>query len=166
MTHRFTDSDGHDWEVKVTIGSLRRAIDIAGIDLLNLFGKEGEEGGTPPIVQFFQDFDALGRAVFAVVKPEADQRGIGLDSFLELLSGDVIEQARKSLLDSCVDFFPSPAQRRAFRTIVEEVSRAFRNAMEEAERQINPDAIRASLAAAAVSQESGGMSTSSLAASE
>lgn len=166
MLHRFSDINGNEWTVKVTVGSLRRAIEVAGIDLLNLFGKEGaEEGEQPPIVRFFQDFDSLGRALFAVVKPEADQRGIDLDQFLEGLAGDAIEQARKSLLDACVDFFPSPAQRRAYRTIVEEVGRAFRDAMEDAERQISPESIRAALSSAADSQDSGGTSSSSPATS-
>lgn len=145
----FRDLDGNEWSVRVTIGTLRRCVEISGVDLLNLFGKEGSAPDEmPPIVRFFNDPDALGRTLFAVVKPEADRRGIDMEAFLDLLSGDTIESARQCLLDACVSFFPSPAQRRAYQTIVEEVTAAFRDAMVAAEREIKPETIRAAMAAA------------------
>jgi hypothetical protein len=146
----FRDTAGTEWRVKVTVGSLRRCIDEAGFDLLNLFGQKDamEEGAAgdevdtadkppPPVFQLFTDLDLLGRCLFAVVKPQADAERIGCDEFLELLSGDSIEEARRALLESCVDFYPSPAVRRAYRKMTDAVLRAWAKVDAETERVTN-----------------------------
>lgn len=167
MSHTFRDTVGDEWDVRVSIGSLRRAIDIAGVDLLNLFGAESEpspedseEDSQPPIARFFTDFDALGRTLYAVVQRDAEKRGVSMDDFLERLGGDVIEEARRALLESCVDFYPSPAQRRAFRNIVAEVRRVYANAIEEMEKAADPESLRGAFAEG-ISPERGDSSTKS-----
>lgn len=142
MATTFRDCCGREWAIRVTVGSLKRCREVAAIDLLNLFGQEGVAEEAPPIVRFFADLDALGRAVYAVCKPDADSKGVTMEQFLDALAGDALEEARRALLESCVSFFPSPAQRRAFRTVIDEVERVYRQAIEDAERHATPETLR------------------------
>lgn len=165
MATTFRDGAGREWSVKVTIGSLRRCLDLSGIDILNLFGQrqsaqDGEEPSPPPVLELFLDLDVLGRTLYAVCKPDADKRGVEIDEFLDALSGDVIEEARRALLESCVTFYPSPAMRRAFRTVVTELLSQFARAEEEASAGVTQESLRALMQAAPESEALGEASTS------
>lgn len=131
----FSDSQGDQWQVRVTLGAVQRCRDIASTDLLTVVGGEG-------FAEFIADPVKAATALYAVVKPEADKRGVSLDAFLDRLEGDAIQAARDSLMDAIVDFFPSPAERRARRNLLNEVRRVMNAEMQRMEEEMTPDKIR------------------------
>jgi hypothetical protein len=131
----FSDTSGDQWQVRVTLGAVQRCRDIASVDLLTVVGGEG-------FAEFIADPVKAASALYAVVKPEADRRGIGLDAFLDRLSGDAIQCARDALMDAIVDFFPSPAERRARRNLLNEVRRVIDAEMRKLEDEMTPERIR------------------------
>lgn len=71
-------------------------------------------------------FVAGAETLWAVVKPQADDKGISRESFLETLSGDALERMTSALVDELIDFFPTPhrAMLRTLRTKLDEVAGA------------------------------------------
>jgi hypothetical protein len=137
----FSDDNGDQWQVKVTIGAVDRCRDIAGIDLLTVVGGDG-------FGEFIADPVRAAKAVYAVVRPEAIRRGLSEEQFLERLSGDAMDAARNALLDGIVDFFPSPAERRARRNLLAEIRRVIAKEMETLEAETSPERIQTLLASA------------------
>ncbi len=137
----FSDDNGDQWQVKVTIGAVDRCRDIAGIDLLTVVGGDG-------FGEFIADPVRAAKAVYAVVRPEATRRGLSEEQFLERLSGDAMDAARNALLDGIVDFFPSPAERRARRNLLAEIRRVIAKEMETLEAETSPERIQTLLASA------------------
>ena len=135
----FSDDNGDQWQVKVTIGAVDRCRDIAGIDLLTVVGGDG-------FGEFIADPVRAAKAVYAVVRPEATRRGLSEEQFLERLSGDAMDAARNALLDGIVDFFPSPAERRARRNLLAEIRRVIAKEMETLEAETSPERIQTLLA--------------------
>ncbi len=134
----FSDTAGDQWQVRVTLGAVQRCRDIASIDLLTVVGGDA-------FAEFVADPVKAATALFAVVKPEADRRGIALDAFLDRLSGDAIQAARDALMDAIVDFFPSPAERRARRNLLVEVRRVMDAEMAKLEAETTPERLRSLL---------------------
>ena len=118
-----------------------RCRDIAGIDLLTVVGGDG-------FGEFIADPVRAAKAVYAVVRPEATRRGLSEEQFLERLSGDAMDAARNALLDGIVDFFPSPAERRARRNLLAEIRRVIAKEMETLEAETSPERIQTLLASA------------------
>ena len=64
--------------------------------------------------------------LYAVCKPECDQKNITDEDFGSAMAGDAISQATAALLDEIIDFFPE-AKRLAFQKILS-ASRRFEEA--------------------------------------
>lgn len=145
----FCDDHGDQWLLKVTIGGVDRCRDIAGVDLLTIVGGEG-------FGEFIGDPVRAAKAVYAVVRPEANRRGVSEEQFLERLSGDAMDAARNALLDGIVDFFPSPAERRARRNLLAEIRRVIAKEMETLEAETTPERLQTLLASVNESTSSPG----------
>ena len=79
----FTDSEGREWQVSVTVGSIRRVRDLLGVNLSNYL--EGE----PPLIDRLQrDVVLLGDVLYCLVKPQADERGVSDEKFGSALSAE------------------------------------------------------------------------------
>lgn len=143
----FRDENGEQWQVRVTPAALERCRDLAGVDLLDIIG--GEE-----FAVFIGDPVRATKAIYAAVKPEADRKSVSESDFMERLFGDSLEQARQALMDAIVDFFPSPAERRARKALLAEIRRAIDEAYEEMEREATPDKLRELMKSAAASTSS------------
>ena len=98
---RFTDNKGHAWTIAITVATLKRVKVLLDVDLYEVV-----EGTL--IEQLMRDPVFLCDVVYAVCKPEADQLGIDDEAFGAAMSGDAIDGATKALLESLVDFSPSP----------------------------------------------------------
>ena len=101
MARKFTDSKERAWEIEITVDAVKRIKSLTEVDLLQAI-----EG--PLLQQLASDPVLLCDVVYAAVKPAADQAGVTDEEFGRAMAGDVIDAATQALLESLVDFFPSP----------------------------------------------------------
>lgn len=118
----FTDNKNQRWELAVNVSSLKRARSLAGVDLMEAIE------GTGLIERLIRDPILLVDVVYAICKPEADQRGVSDEDFGRAMAGDAIDQATAALLDGLVSFCPSPRDRAALGRVLD----ATRRVMEKA----------------------------------
>lgn len=117
----FKDTEGREWLIAVNVDSIKRVRALCGgLDFLSavegdLFARLGSD----PVL--------LVDAVYAVCKPQADERGITDEQFGKAMAGDAIDAATEALLDEICDFFPSGR-----RTILQKALKKFRAAETEA----------------------------------
>jgi len=117
----FTDNEERSWTIEVNVAALKRAKGLAGVDLMGVL--DGDL-----IERFIRDPVLLCDALYAVCKPEADERGVSDEAFGRAMAGDAIEHATAALLDEIVSFCPSPRDRAALGRVLS----ATRTAMDRA----------------------------------
>jgi hypothetical protein len=102
--HTFTDTQGRAWSVAITVDTIRRVRVLTGTDLMGVLGGDLIErlSGDPVL---------LADVLYAVVKPEAEARGVDDVDFGRALAGDAVAAATTALLEGLVGFFPSPRAR-------------------------------------------------------
>lgn len=102
--HSFTDEKGRAWSVVVTVDTVRRVRQLAGVDLMQVIkGPLLEELAGDPV--------KLVDVLFAICKPQADANKVTDQDFGESLAGDSIDTATMALLGAIADFFPSPTRK-------------------------------------------------------
>ena len=97
----FRDNQAREWALTITIDAVKRVRSLLGVNLLDVAGGNLLE-------QLVSDPVLLCDCVYALVKPEADQRNVSDEEFGRAMAGDAIEQATTALLEELVDFFPQP----------------------------------------------------------
>lgn len=97
----FRTKDGTDWQVTVSVATIKRVMDRTGLKLTDLFTAE-------KIKEFFADEIRFCEVVYATVLPQAEAAGKSLDDFLGVVDGEVIESAAEALLAEVADFFQEP----------------------------------------------------------
>lgn len=100
----FSDTQGRAWCVTITVDTLRRVRTLTGTDLLGVLGGD-------LIERLASDPMLLADVLYAVVKPEADARGVDDADFGRALAGDAVTAATQALLEGLVAFFPTPRAR-------------------------------------------------------
>lgn len=95
----FADNAGRTWTVSVTVDAVKRVRSLAGVDLLAAI--DGEL-----IQRLVADPVLLCDALFAIVKPEADAKGVSDEDFGRAMAGDVIDHATTAFLEELTGFFP------------------------------------------------------------
>jgi len=100
----FKDNAGREWTVEVNVAALKRVKSLVGVDLLGVLD------GTL-IERLVRDPVLLCDVVYAVCKPQADQRTVSDEDFGRAMAGDAIEHATEALLEELVSFCPSPRDR-------------------------------------------------------
>ncbi|MCG3178307.1 MAG: hypothetical protein BIFFINMI_00633 [Phycisphaerae bacterium] len=98
----FTDTTGRTWDIVVNVDTIKRVRDLTKISLLEIV-----EPGNALVDRLASDVILVCDVLFAVVKPQADERKVSDTDFGRSLSGDVIDQATTALLEELIDFFPS-----------------------------------------------------------
>jgi hypothetical protein len=100
----FTDNQGRSWTVEINVATVKRVRSLANVDLLEIV-----EGTL--IEKLIRDPVLLCDVVYAVCKPQADERQIMDEDFGKAMAGDAIEHATTALLEELVSFCPSPRDR-------------------------------------------------------
>jgi hypothetical protein len=95
----WTDGRGRQWPMTITVNTIRRVRELAGVNLLSVF-----EGSL--LNQLAEDPELLVNTLYAVCKPLADERNVTDEQFGELLVGDAITEAATALVGGLIDFFP------------------------------------------------------------
>jgi hypothetical protein len=131
----FKDTEGRIWTLRLTVASIRRIKDIAGVDLsVSAFFSEGSL-----LAELSSDYLKVARVVYAAVAPEAEKRGISEEAFQDALSGDCIEQMSNAFLEALADFFPGlqgNVLRRVLKASEEQKEKLARQAEEEIEKAL------------------------------
>jgi len=95
----WTDRQDRRWSTAITVGPLKRVRDLVDVNLLDVF--DGVLLG-----RLADDPVLLANTLYAVCKPQADERGVSDEAFGELLVGDAIEDAAQALVHGIACFFP------------------------------------------------------------
>ena len=113
----FTDSLGRAWTLVVNVATIKRVRALCGVDLNTIVEVEDGKPSAKLLEKLSSDPVLLVDVLYAVCKPECDQRGVSDEDFGAAMAGDSVEAATDALLDEVIDFFPE-TKRRAFRKIL------------------------------------------------
>lgn len=149
----FTDVQGRTWSIDISVATLKRVRSLTSIDLLDAVG------GTL-LDRLVADPVLLGDVLYAVVKPQADERRISDEDFGRALAGDVVDAATTALLEAFVAFFPSP-RRRVLQKAVAKLAGWRTAALTAAEAKLDDPALEAAVQAALAGTSSGNVPASS-----
>lgn len=108
----FTDNAGRTWTIAINVDAVKRVRGMLDVNLLEIV-----EGTL--IERLIRDPVLLCDVVYAVCKPEADEKGISDEEFGRAMAGDAIEHATKALLEELVGFSPSPRDRANLQRVLE-----------------------------------------------
>ncbi|HOA75208.1 MAG TPA: hypothetical protein PL151_09500 [Phycisphaerae bacterium] len=126
----FTDNAGRTWTIAINVGAIKRVRGLLDVDLLEVV--EGKL-----IERLIRDPVLLCDVVYAVCKPEADERHITDEEFGRAMAGDAIEHATKALLEELVGFSPSPRDRANLQRVLATTFKAMDRARDVIEARID-----------------------------
>lgn len=93
------DHTGRKWSVAITVSTIKRVRQLIDVNLLEI--ADGQL-----LDKLASDAEFLADTLYAVCKPQADERGVSDVQFGELLAGDTITEATNALVRGITDFFP------------------------------------------------------------
>lgn len=103
MARTFKDSKGREWQIAITVNTVKHARDRVNLDLLKIMDR-----GERVIERLGEDPVLLCNVLFVLVEEEAGKRGVTDVEFGESLIGDAIADATDALVRAIIDFFPQP----------------------------------------------------------
>lgn len=119
----FKDNAGHEWRVKLTVGTLGDLKRDAGIDLSAAMR---EPKGLADLL--FTDPSTLVAGLWVLCRDQAEKAGVSADEYPRRFDGETLETATEALLDETAGFFPrsqvAKAIRANLRTTLERIDRA------------------------------------------
>lgn len=125
----FTDNAKRSWDVEINVAAIKRVRDLAQVDLLEIV--EGKL-----IDRLIRDPILLCDVVYAVCRPQAEQRGVSDEEFGRAMAGDAIEHATAALLEELVSFCPSPRDRKNLGRVLEATNRVMDKARDLIEQRL------------------------------
>lgn len=121
----FKDNAGREWTIDINVAALKRVRGLIGVDLMKVI--EGEL-----VDKLIRDPVLLCDVIYAVCKPQADERKVVDEDFGRSMAGDAIDAATTALLEDLVSFCPSPTDR----ANLERVIQGARDVMEKARQLV------------------------------
>ena len=113
-----TDNLGRTWTLVVNVAAIKRVRALCGVDLNAIVEIDKNNNPTAELLERLStDPVLLVDVLYAVCKPECEQKSVSDEDFGAAMAGDAIEQATAALLDEVVDFFPT-AKRAALQKIL------------------------------------------------
>jgi hypothetical protein len=127
----FNDNTGRSWTIEVNVATVKRVRTLTGVNLLEVV-----EGTL--IERFIRDPVLLCDVVYAVCKPQADERQppVSDEEFGRAMAGDAIEHATTALLEELVSFSPSPRDRKNLGRVLEATKRVMDKARDLIETRL------------------------------
>lgn len=109
--HKFNDTPGREWIIKITFGELRRIRDELSFDLTKILdGGEESQRITDPIL--------LVDIIYLLIEAKANERSVTPEDFGRSLDGETLEKATEAMTGALIDFFP-PARRDLYRRAIQ-----------------------------------------------
>lgn len=112
LVRSFVDTAGREWNVDVTVATVKRVREGAGVLLTGLY-----ENKCALLTQIGTDFELLVNVLWAACLPQAKQLAIGPEQFAESMGGDSLRLGMEALVRATADFFTSPEQRQTFQKL-------------------------------------------------
>lgn len=109
--HSFEDTEGRTWNLAITFGSIKRAKDLLGVNLLNplatrKYKTNGRARRSQPLLTRLQlDPALLVDLIFALLRPQAEQQGVTDEQFAEALGGEAAYEAYRAFMEEWQVFF-------------------------------------------------------------
>ena len=103
----FTDSQGREWQIAITVGSIKRVQDLLDVNLAEITSPLRDSGGPPLLTRLEIDIVLLCDVIYTLVKPQADEAGITDEQFGATLGGEAIRAAHDAFWEELADFFRS-----------------------------------------------------------
>lgn len=97
-TPAWSDSNGRQWPVVITVGKLRLTKELAGVDLLQAL--DGDL-----IAELLDDPFALTSVLWALCHRQATKLRIALKDFERSVVGDALDQGAFAIVSGLMDFF-------------------------------------------------------------
>ncbi len=137
LTKKFTDALGRVWIVNLTWTCAQRIKAEAGIALDDLIPKTGKDSPMHPLHELITDGMKLFDLLWAIFRPECEQKGISKDQFGDGFSGDTFTEAAHAFMGGLHDFFPKTNPLR--RTIVKQMLAKGNEAMQIAAQRMEKE---------------------------
>jgi len=135
--HQFKDSESTQWQLSVTLGSAKRVRELLGVDLLNPDQPVKDGAADRPLITCLDtDLLMLCDVLYALCKPQADEREVTDEQFGARLGGDAILAAHHALFAEMADFFRG-AGRRDLVTLITKQMAIVEAGITAAENKIN-----------------------------
>ena len=125
----FKDSLGREWKLDANFTSYGRVRDYTGVKLYDIATESRDS-----LVQLTDPL-TLGKVLWAMVEPQAEDMGVSPEEFDEGFRGDVVHEAYSALIDEMV-FFCHPRQRKLLEMTLTKLRAAEERAEETVEEKI------------------------------
>ena len=103
---KFTDDKGRDWDISVSVWTLKRVRESCGVLLTTLL-----EENAKLFADLFTDPVLLCDIAWVLVEDQAKDRQVDVRDFCLGVMGDSLGNMRNAVLESTVDFFDDPVTR-------------------------------------------------------
>lgn len=96
----FRDATETEWVLSITTGAIKRVLGLTGENLANM------AAGDPPLMtRLGADVILLCDVIYALIKPQADERAVTDEEFGRRLDGAAIARAHAAFWEEIADFF-------------------------------------------------------------
>jgi hypothetical protein len=106
VSESFKDNEGRTWELRLDFGAAKRVRALVGVNLLSPM-KEVEPGGPPLLARLGEDDMVVVDVIYAIIKPQTDERGITDEEWAAAMGGDAMLEAHDAFYREYVNFFRS-----------------------------------------------------------
>lgn len=130
MPTRFTDTQGREWQVSITVATVKRVKQDTGFDLLAVVG------GESAVTRLSTDPVLLVDVLYSILKPEADSRKIDAEGFAAAIAGDALDTCTAAFLEELANFFPAP-RRVVFKKALARIREAEAEILKQAETTLD-----------------------------
>lgn len=95
----FKDKTGKQWEFHISVGSIKRCMELAKVSPLDIFKPDSDL-----LTVLATDPPLLANVLYACCKPEADAAGVTDEQFGELLTADSLDEGWEALKEEALGF--------------------------------------------------------------
>lgn len=127
----FTDANGREWNVSITVEELAAVKDALDVHLTKLVDED-----IAKLFALVADPIECVNVLWVVCRSQAESRGIDQRQFARGFSGEAFEQAGRCLIRAVFNFF-QPGRRDPLLRLVEKTERAMDQAMAQAAKKID-----------------------------
>lgn len=104
MATTFKDTEGREWNLSLSVDTLKRLRERLDVDLM-------ARGLLEVLQKVFGDYVELANVLFVIVEPQAKERGVSDVDFGRALAGDAIEHATFAFMEAIQLFTPNRRDR-------------------------------------------------------
>lgn len=116
------DSEKREWDIRFTVGVIRRIRELTGINLYKIVSDQNEEA----LKEISKDAVLIVDIIYAACQPQCEKEGITREQFYERFTGVEVVDATYAIMEEIAAFFGPLAKEG-----VKEIEAARRQALAE-----------------------------------